>query len=114
MPLFTKSFNKRKTARPRSRLGLAPKSDEDIDDFKNVKIKFDDEKFVKFVEGVWMTSKKSSSADDEEVLKLMKQNRKLEEEKNMLNAKLEICLDLLTETVAEKEAIEKKLKVILK
>jgi uncharacterized protein YlxW (UPF0749 family) len=110
MPLFTKSFSKRKPTKPRNRLSSAPKLDESIDDFRNVKIKFDDEKFVKFVEGVWMSSKKSPAVDDEEVLKLVKHNKKLEEEKNMLNAKLEICLDLLTETVAEKEAIEKRLK----
>lgn len=109
MPIFTKKFSKKSPSKPRNRLNSVPKIAEDIDDFKNISIKLDDEKVLKFVDGFWISSKKSSLADDDGILKLVQHNKKLEEEKTMLNAKLEICLDLLTETVAEKEAIEKNI-----
>lgn len=109
MPIFVKKFGKKCLPKPReSRLSSVPKLAEEVDAFRKISIKFDDEKVLKFVNGVWISSKKSNSGEnDDEVLKLVTQSKILEEEKMMLNAKLEICLDLLSETIAEKELMHK-------
>jgi Chibby family len=107
MPIFVKKFGKKSLPKPReSRLNSVPKLSEELDSFKNISIKFDDEKVVKFVNGVWISSKKSGLGEnDDETMKLVTLNKKLEEEKMMLSAKLEICLDLLSETIAEKDSM---------
>lgn len=109
MPIFVKKFGKKCSPKPReSRLNSVPKLSEEVDAFKNITIKFDDEKVLKFVSGIWMTGSKKSSEeenDDDAMLKLVTQNKKLQEETMMLNAKLEICLDLLSEAIAEKESM---------
>lgn len=61
-------------------------------------------KVLKFVHGIWIGSK--SGHEDDGMLKLLTLNKKLEEEKMMLNVKLEICMDLLSETIVEKESIQ--------
>lgn len=104
MPIFAKKHGK--PLQPREgRLVTVPKLTEDVDDFKNIVLKLDDDKALKFVNGVWMNLKRNQSAESiDDTVKLQKSNQKLEEEKNMLTAKVDILLDLLSESLAEKDS----------
>lgn len=97
MPIFRKKAQKKTRE---SRLV------EDVEDFKIITLRVSDTKVLKFVSGSWVALKKnqtSESVDDgSDVSSLIKDNRKLEDENRMLTAKIDILLDLLTETVAEK------------
>lgn len=108
MPIFVKKHSK--PLQPREgRLITVPKLAEEVDDFKNIVLKLDDDKALKFVNGVWMNLKKNQSAESiDDAVKLQKNNQRLEEEKNMLHAKVDILLDLLSESLAEKDSNSKK------
>lgn len=98
MPIFKKNFVKKplKATARESRLV------EDVDDFKNISLKLSDKNTLKFVNGVWMVLKKNQATDFDDAVELVKTNQKLEEEKTMLTAKMDILLDLLSETISEK------------
>lgn len=97
MPIFRKKVHKKTRE---SRLV------EDVEDFKNITLRVSDTKVLKFVSGSWIALKKNQTAesvdDASDVTTLIRDNRKLEDENRMLTAKIDILLDLLTETVAEK------------
>lgn len=109
MPIFSHWKFTTKNSKPRaSRLDSAPKYTEDINDFKNIKLKLSDDKEFQFIDGVWMNLKKNQHENVDDVGKLIKKNQKLEEENAMMNVKMDIMLDLLSECVSEKEAAGKK------
>lgn len=94
MPIFSKNFSKKSTHVRESRLV------EDIDDFKNLVIKLSDKNTLKFVGGEWLVIKKNLSSDNaDDVSELVKYNLKLKEENNMMSVKMDILLDLLSETL---------------
>lgn len=95
MPIFRKKVQKQKSRES--------KLVEDIDDFKNISLRVTDSKVLKFVSGSWIVLKKNQAADNlDDATELIKENRKLDDENRMLNAKVDILLDLLSEHVAEK------------
>lgn len=91
MPIFKKNFSKKSSKARESRLI------EDIEDFKNITIKLSDKSTLKFADGVWLVLKKNQTSDNME--ELLKSKQKLKEQNNMLTAKIDILLDLLSETL---------------
>ncbi|KAI4904324.1 hypothetical protein NFI96_015186 [Prochilodus magdalenae] len=65
---------------------------------------------LKFEDGEWITGTESGgTVSGKEVQKLKKRNMQLEEENNLLKIKIELLLDMLTETTAESHLIQKEL-----
>ncbi|XP_015461801.3 protein chibby homolog 1 [Astyanax mexicanus] len=63
---------------------------------------------LKFEEGQWITES-GGNMSSKEVQKLKKRNLQLEEENNLLKLKIELLLDMLTETTAESHLVLKEL-----
>jgi len=108
MPIFTKKFTQ-KAPKPRDgRDSSVPKLTEELDDFKNIKLKLSDDKELRFVDGTWMSLKKGTTDNIDDVVKLQKQKQKLEDENSMYAVKMDIMLDLLSECVSEVDLMSKK------
>lgn len=93
MPIF-----KRKLAKKRS---VESQITEGLDDFKNITLKLCDKKNIKFVNGVWIVLNNQSTESADSTLELVKANQSLVKENFMLNAKMEILIDMLSETLAK-------------
>ncbi|KAI9529301.1 Protein chibby 1 [Dissostichus eleginoides] len=65
----------------------------------------------KFEDGQWI-SESGGNSSGREVQRLKKKNVQLEEENNLLKLKIEILLDMLTETTVEYHLIEKEVEDI--
>ncbi|XP_076856477.1 protein chibby homolog 1 [Brachyhypopomus gauderio] len=63
---------------------------------------------LKFEDGQWITES-GGTVSNKEVQKLKKRNLQLEEENNLLKLKIDILLDMLSETTAESHVIQKEL-----
>lgn len=87
-----------------------PKLDQDIDDFRdNIKITIDESNELRFVDGEWITvTDRNRDVDVSDISRMKKKASILEQENQMLNAKIDILLDLLTENISELNAIKKK------
>ena len=104
MPIFKKNFGKKSAKVRESRLV------ENIDDFKNITLKLSDKNTLKFVDGVWLVLKKNQLNDNmDDAAELLKSNQQLREENSMTMAKMDILLDLLSETLSGTEMVEKKI-----
>lgn len=98
MSIFKKKFNKNYTKIREARIV------EDVDDFKNISMRLTDEKSLKFVNGVWLVLKKSQTTGNvDDAAELLQENQNLQEKNSMMNAKLDILLDLMAETLTEKD-----------
>ncbi|KAK9399921.1 protein chibby 1 [Crotalus adamanteus] len=64
---------------------------------------------LKFENGQWITESFGSSGDRRETQRLRKRNQQLEEENNLLRLKVDLLLDMLSETTAESHLMEKEL-----
>ncbi|XP_051969075.1 protein chibby homolog 1-like [Xyrauchen texanus] len=65
----------------------------------------------KFEDGQWITES-ASNVSGKEVQRLKKRNLQLEEENNLLKIKIEVLLDMLSESTAETHLILKELEDI--
>ncbi|CAG9798175.1 unnamed protein product [Chironomus riparius] len=109
MPIFPQRKLTFKHPKQRElRLNSVAKYNEDIDDFKNIKIKLSNERELQFVDGEWISINKSQQEEFDDTARLVRENKRLENENSTLNVKMDIMLDLLTECISEKEAIAKK------
>ncbi|XP_005994329.1 protein chibby homolog 1 [Latimeria chalumnae] len=63
---------------------------------------------LKFEDGQWITES-GGNISQKEVQRLRKRNQQLEEENNLLRVKIDILLDMLSETTAESHLMEKEL-----
>uniref|UniRef100_A0A4W4FFK3 Chibby homolog 1 (Drosophila) n=1 Tax=Electrophorus electricus TaxID=8005 RepID=A0A4W4FFK3_ELEEL len=63
---------------------------------------------LKFEDGQWITES-GGTVSNKEVQKLKKRNLQLEEENNLLKLKIDILLDMLSETTAESHVMQKEL-----
>ncbi|KAK7939973.1 hypothetical protein WMY93_003299 [Mugilogobius chulae] len=62
----------------------------------------------KFEEGQWITES-GGTGSNKEMQRLRKRNTQLEEENNLLKLKIEILMDMLTETTVQFHLVEKEL-----
>ncbi|KAM9462578.1 protein chibby homolog 1 isoform 1-T2 [Clarias gariepinus] len=63
---------------------------------------------LKFEDGQWIIES-GANGSSKEVQKLKKRNLQLEEENNLLKLKIELLLDMLSETTAESHLLQKEL-----
>ncbi|XP_043923930.1 protein chibby homolog 1 isoform X2 [Protopterus annectens] len=63
---------------------------------------------LKFENGQWIVES-GGTGTQKEVQRLRKRNQQLEEENNLLRLKIDILLDMLSETTAESHLMEKEL-----
>lgn len=110
MPIFShRSKFALKPSRAREgRLNSVSKynADEDINDFKNIKLKLDADNELHFMDGNWVNVNKKQSTNVDAVTKVLKENHKLEQEKRVLEMKMKIMLNLLTSERNEGEKDE--------
>ncbi|XP_051958528.1 protein chibby homolog 1-like [Xyrauchen texanus] len=66
---------------------------------------------LKFEDGQWITES-AGNVSGKEVQRLKKRNLQLEEENNLLKIKIEVLLDMLSESTAETHVIQKELEDI--
>lgn len=66
---------------------------------------------LKFEEGQWITET-GGNVSNKEMQRLKKRNLQLEEENNLLKLKIDLLLDMLSETTAESHLLEKELEDI--
>ncbi|XP_001994431.3 protein chibby homolog 1 [Drosophila grimshawi] len=109
MPLFNKKFESKPIPARINRCNIGfPVINEDIEDFRSISLSLGN-KELRFADGIWMHSARKGDVDD--MLRLNKKFRALEEENNMCNLKIEVMLDLLaeqaTEQATEQQAKEK-------
>lgn len=100
MPIFQKKFVP-KCAPPRiNRLAGSPKMNEALDDYKDISLNLNDKK-LRFTEGTWLQVNQSSECNYDDLAKMKKKLKALEQENNLTLVKNEVLLDLLTENVCE-------------
>ncbi|XP_001358155.4 protein chibby homolog 1 [Drosophila pseudoobscura] len=99
MPLFNKKFESKPIPLRQNRCNIGiPAVAEDLDDFRQISLNLGN-KELRFADGIWMHSSRKGDVDD--MLRLKKKFRVLEEENNMSNLKMEFMLDLLAEQASE-------------
>ncbi|EDW23787.1 GL23797 [Drosophila persimilis] len=99
MPLFNKKFESKPIPLRQNRCNIGiPAVAEDLDDFRQISLNLGN-KELRFADGIWMHSTRKGDVDD--MLRLKKKFRVLEEENNMSNLKMEFMLDLLAEQASE-------------
>uniref|UniRef100_A0A182W1C6 Chibby n=1 Tax=Anopheles minimus TaxID=112268 RepID=A0A182W1C6_9DIPT len=116
MPIFQKKFAP-KVAPPRAqRLNIGcPPPAEDLDDFRTITLNLVDKQLC-FIDGVWLNGLKpvpggtaTSGAGvnlTDDLLRMKRRMKALEQENNMLQVKLDVLVDLLTENVIELNEIK--------
>ncbi|XP_072044058.1 protein chibby homolog 1-like [Amphiura filiformis] len=115
MPLLGSKFSTKKTPPRRStslnnlnRLESSIRDEEYGLNFGQPKVKLGGQELRFDTEnGVWITDSSSGGVSQREFIKLRKQNQSLQEENNLLKLKMEVLLDMLAETTAEKHLLEK-------
>lgn len=122
MPIFTKKFAP-KVAPPRTqRLNIGcPPHQEDLDDFRAIRLNLVDKQLC-FVDGVWMSALRGTAASGgtsvgggttaltstaiDDLLRIKRRIKALEQENNLYQVKLDVLLDLLTENVIELNSLK--------
>ncbi|XP_013408598.1 protein chibby homolog 1-like [Lingula anatina] len=106
MPLFGNKFSPKKTS-PRKSTSLSnltlDQTEKPVEfglDYGPIKVKLGHNE-VAFEDGQWISANGGSGVSNKEFIKMKKQNQQLTEENNLLKIKLEILLDMLSETTAE-------------
>ncbi|KAK7122762.1 hypothetical protein R3I94_019763 [Phoxinus phoxinus] len=114
MPLFGNTFSPKKTP-PRksaslSNLHTLDRSTREIElglEYGYPMMNLGSQNF-KFEDGQWI-SESGGNVSGKEVQRLKKRNLQLEEENNLLRLKIEVLLDMLSESTAETHLIQKEL-----
>ncbi|NWU14462.1 CBY1 protein, partial [Oxyruncus cristatus] len=115
MPLFGNSFSPKKTP-PRkwaslSNLHFLDRSTREVElglEYGTPSMNLAGQS-LKFENGQWVSESGSFTGDRRELQRLRKRNQQLEEENNLLRLKVDILLDMLSETTAESHLMEKEL-----
>ncbi|XP_055548172.1 protein chibby homolog 1 [Wyeomyia smithii] len=116
MPIFTKKFSPKVVPPRTQRLNIGcPPPQEDLDDFRTIRLNLVDKQLC-FVDGVWMSAVKATTGGTagtagsgtaiDELLKMKRRIKTLEQENNLYQVKLDVLLDLLTENVIELNSIK--------
>ncbi|XP_061387695.1 protein chibby homolog 1 [Musca vetustissima] len=95
MPLFNKKFESKIIPPRTGRCNTGfPMVNEDLDEYKQISLNLGN-KELRFADGIWIHSARKGDVD--EVVRLNRRIKTLEEENNMCNVKIEVLLDLLAE-----------------
>lgn len=94
MPLFNKKFESKPIPPRTSRNNGCPMVNEDLDDYKHISLNLGN-KELRFADGIWIHATRKGDVD--EVVRLNRRLKSLEEENNMCDVKIEVLLDLLAE-----------------
>ncbi|TMW46051.1 hypothetical protein DOY81_008866 [Sarcophaga bullata] len=104
MPLFNKKFESKPIPPRTSRNNNnCPLVSEDIDDYKQIALNLGN-KELRFADGIWIYA--SRKCDVDEVVRINRRLKALEEENNMCELKIEVLLDLLAEHATEMNALK--------
>ncbi|CAD7085161.1 unnamed protein product [Hermetia illucens] len=104
MLLFAKKFEPKPTPIRMNRCNIGSSVvKEDINDYKNIWLNLEN-KQLRFIDGDWIeVSKKGEQASsDDNLAKLTKSVKSLENENKLNEVKLDILLDLLTENLVQR------------
>uniref|UniRef100_A0A1A9WPH5 Chibby n=1 Tax=Glossina brevipalpis TaxID=37001 RepID=A0A1A9WPH5_9MUSC len=106
MPLFNKKFES-KPIPPRTLRcnNSCPIVTEELDDYKQISLNLGN-KELRFIDGIWIHTNRKGMTDD--VTRLNRRVKSLEEKCNMRELKMEVLLDLLTEHATELTALKAK------
>uniref|UniRef100_A0A182Y5F9 Uncharacterized protein n=1 Tax=Anopheles stephensi TaxID=30069 RepID=A0A182Y5F9_ANOST len=123
MPIFQKKFAP-KVAPPRTqRLNIGcPPAAEDLDDFRTITLNLVDKQLC-FIDGVWLNGLRAGQGGStptgtaagapgagvnltDDLLRMKRRLKTVEQENNMLQVKLDVLVDLLTENVIELNEIK--------
>ncbi|XP_009900786.2 protein chibby homolog 1 [Dryobates pubescens] len=115
MPLFGNTFSPKKTP-PRkcaslSSLYFTDRSNREIElglEYGTPTVNLPGHS-LKFENGQWVAESGTFTGDHREMQHLRKRNQQLQEENNLLRLKVDILLDMLSETTAESHLMEKEL-----
>ncbi|XP_075161173.1 beta catenin antagonist chibby [Haematobia irritans] len=95
MPLFNKKFESKPIPPRTSRCNNGcPMVSEELDDYKQISLNLGN-KELRFADGIWIHATRKGDVD--EVIRLNRRLKSLEEENNMSDVKIEVLLDLLAE-----------------
>uniref|UniRef100_A0A1B0EXS4 Uncharacterized protein n=1 Tax=Phlebotomus papatasi TaxID=29031 RepID=A0A1B0EXS4_PHLPP len=111
MPIFSKKFAY-KSAPARNRRvqeSDCPRIHEKLEEFRNIHLQLDNEGGYTFANGSWTSNKNPRDPKSSSGQKLKEDLTKLSEENNLLQLKVEILVDLLTENTIEMNEIREKL-----
>lgn len=108
MPIFPQrsKFTLKPSSKAREgRMSGVPKytANEEINDFKNIKLKLESENELHFIDGNWINLNLKQSSNIDAIAKMVKENQKLEHDKRLLEMKMKIMLNLLTSERSEGE-----------
>ncbi|XP_058060543.1 protein chibby homolog 1 [Anopheles bellator] len=118
MPIFAKKFAPKLVPPRVRRLNIGcPPAAEDLDDFRTITLNLVDRQLC-FIDGIWMNGLQpaatgglpsatggpignASAHSTDDMLRMRRRIKSLEQENNLLQVKLDVLVDLLTENVIE-------------
>lgn len=104
MPLFNKKFETKPIPPRISRNNNScPMVNEEVEDYKQISLNLGN-KELRFADGIWIYATRKGDVDD--VVRLNRRLKALEEENNMCDLKIEVLLDLLAEHATELNALK--------
>ncbi|XP_018577423.1 protein chibby homolog 1 isoform X2 [Anoplophora glabripennis] len=113
MPFFTSKFSPKKAPRRKGADISSGTIEELTSDQRTLHIKISDQKYI-FENGDWIPESGRNSVMHKSGQRLKKKMEVLQEENNLLNLKLEILLNMLTQTTAESHIQQREIKKINK
>lgn len=106
MPIFLKKSSPKGSAPRTGRLpeSVFPRIKDDIDDVRNISLHINEKKQLRFVDGIWIQNQGSGQSKTVDVnvddfFNLKSKLDGLEQENNLLQVKVDILIDLLTENM---------------
>ncbi|XP_065371946.1 protein chibby homolog 1 [Calliphora vicina] len=104
MPIFNKKFESKPVPPRISRNNNdCPVVTEELEDYKQITLNLGN-KELRFADGIWIYATRKGDVDD--VVRLNRRLKALEEENNMCDLKIEVLLDLLAEHATELNSLK--------
>lgn len=113
MPIFQKRTHFKAPPARTGRVSeaICPRVIKSTDDCKSLHLNLTNDKELRFVDGIWIQhsghSKSTTELNVDDLLKLKGKMDRLEQENNLLQVKVDVLIDLLTENMCKEEFKEK-------